>query len=53
MFYTAEDVMEMLGIGKSKAYEIIKKLNEELEAKGYIVVRGKVSKRYFDEKMYN
>ena len=52
MFYTVKEVMELLGIGKSKAYEIINRLNKELEAKGYIVVRGKVSKRYFDEKMY-
>lgn len=53
MFYTAEDVMKILGIGRSKAYAIIRQLNEELESRGYIIVKGKVSKRYFDEKMYS
>lgn len=36
----------------SKAYKIIRELNEELEQRGYIVVPGKVSKRYFYEKVY-
>lgn len=36
----------------SKADKIIRELNEELEQRGYIVVSGKVSKRYFYEKVY-
>ncbi len=36
----------------SKAYKIIRELNEELEQRGYIVVPGKVSKRYFYGKVY-
>lgn len=46
------DVMEALEVSESKAYGIIKKLNQELEAKGYIVVRGKISRVYFEEKLY-
>ncbi len=46
------DVMEALEVSESKAYGIIKKLNQELEAQGYIVVRGKVSRVYFEEKLY-
>lgn len=52
MFYTAQDLMEMLEVGKSKAYSIIKTLNAELNEKGYITVAGKVSKKYFKERMY-
>lgn len=46
------DVMEALEVSESKAYGIIKRLNQELEAQGYIVVRGKVSRVYFEEKLY-
>lgn len=46
------DVMTALEVSESKAYGIIKRLNQELEAKGYITVRGKVSRVYFEEKLY-
>lgn len=46
------DVMEALEVSESKAYGIIKQLNSELSAKGYIVIPGKVSRAYFEEKLY-
>ena len=49
---TAKEVAEVLGIGASKSYQIIRQLNAELEAKGYITVRGRISRAYFNEKMY-
>lgn len=52
MFYNVQDVMEILGVGRSKAYEIIKKLNGELADQGYFTVGGKVSKKYFDQRFY-
>lgn len=51
-FYQVEDVMEMLGVSKSKAYKIIQGLNKELSKKGYIIVAGKVPKKFFCEKFY-
>lgn len=51
-FYTVKDVMRILQVKEAKAYKIIRNLNEELEQRGYIVVAGKVSKKYFDEKVY-
>lgn len=51
-FYTVKDVMRILQAKQTKAYKIIRKLNEELEQRGYIVVPVKVSKRYFYEKVY-
>lgn len=48
----AKDIAEMCQISESKAYAIIKQLNEELKEKGFIVFRGRVSKAYFMEKMY-
>lgn len=46
------DVMAALEVSESKAYGIIKQLNSELSAKGYIVIPGKVSRAYFEEKVY-
>lgn len=51
-FYTVQDVMKILQVKESKAYKIIRQLNAELEKKGYLVVAGKVSKKYFMEKVY-
>ena len=48
----AKEIAEMCQISESKAYTIIKQLNEELKEKGFIVFRGRVSKAYFMEKMY-
>ena len=46
------DVMAALEVSESKAYGIIKQLNSELSARGYIVIPGKVSRAYFEEKVY-
>ncbi|XWX62826.1 transcriptional regulator [Desulfitobacterium sp. AusDCA] len=51
-FYQVNDVMDLLGVSKSKAYKIIQDLNKELKKKGYITVAGKVPKKYFLEKFY-
>lgn len=49
-YMTVKDVQDVLGISKSKAYGIIRELNEELKGKGYLVVRGKTSRAYFEHK---
>lgn len=48
----AEDVMEVLGVSRRKAYHIINDLNLMLEKDGYWVQRGKIPRPYFEEKMY-
>ena len=48
-----EDIMEILGIGQTKAYQIIRRLNEEIEAAGYFKpIGGRVSEAYFRERFY-
>jgi hypothetical protein len=48
-----DDVMQILGIKQSKAYSIMRKINKELEAKGYdTMISGRVSERAFREKLY-
>lgn len=52
LYYTANDIQEILDISRAKAYRIIKELNLELKSKGYIVMAGKIPKKYFAEKYY-
>jgi hypothetical protein len=51
-YYTVNDIQRILGISSSKAYSVIRGLNNELKAKGYITIAGKVSKKFFNEKYY-
>lgn len=52
LYYTASEVQCMLGVSRGKAYQIIKDLNQELGAKGYIVIAGKIPKQFFNEHYY-
>lgn len=51
-FITAPEVAEAMGVSVGKGYEIIRNLNKELKAQGYIVIAGKVSRKFFSEKYY-
>ena len=42
----SDDLMKLLKCKKSKAYEIIKILNLELEKKGFLTVNGKIPVSY-------
>lgn len=46
------DVMAVLEVSESKAYGILRQMNEELKAKGFITIPGKVPTAYFEEKIY-
>lgn len=52
IFYTADEVALQLGVSKAYAYKIIKKLNNELNQKGFITISGKVNKDYYNERIY-
>ena len=51
-FLEVGDVMQILGVSRSAAYKLMRQINSELEKKGYIVIRGKVSRKYFEERIY-
>lgn len=51
-YLTATDVAEYMDISVPMAYKIIRRLNNELSAGGYIVVAGRVNRRYFEQKIY-
>lgn len=50
--YTAKDISEILGVSESKSYQFIRQMNEELEKKGFMVCRGRVSVAYFQERFF-
>ena len=52
LFIRADEVIRLLGVSKSEAYRIIKRLNDEMASKGYIVVNGRVNRRYLEEQIY-
>ena len=52
IYYTAKDISQLLGVSVSKAYELIKIMNQELEKEGYLVLSGKVPIAYFGKRWY-
>ena len=50
-FLTVEEVAEQMGVSKSYAYKIVKKLNAELEQMGYLTVAGRINTNYFRKKV--
>ncbi|OUQ55785.1 ICEBs1 excisionase [Tyzzerella sp. An114] len=52
IYITANELSEMLGISTGHAYKIIRQLNKELEQAGFIVISGKVPRRYFEKRWY-
>jgi len=52
IYLSAKDVSELLAVSLSKAYKIVRSMNTELAAKGYLVIPGKVPTAYFKEQWY-
>lgn len=51
-FMDANEIVEVTGMSEGYAYKLIKQLNQELEQQGFITIRGRVSKKYFEERIY-
>lgn len=47
-----EEVAKVLNTSKGYAYKVIRRLNAELEERGCLVVKGKVSADYFAERFF-
>jgi hypothetical protein len=52
LFMHAQEVADELGISTPYAYRLVREMNEELKEKGYLVIPGRVSRQYFQEKFY-
>lgn len=51
-FLNANDVAQCMDISVSMAYKVIRKLNNELNAAGYLTIAGKVSRAYLETRLY-
>ena len=52
MFLSVAEVQGLLGMSKSYCYELVARLNDELEKMGKIVIPGRVPTNFFFEKFY-
>lgn len=52
LFITVKEVSQVLQVSNQQSYKIIRNMNEELKEKGYLVVRGRVDRKYFFEHFY-
>lgn len=52
-FLNAHDVAEYMDVSVGMAYKIIRRLNDELKSQGYLTVAGKVSRIYFEQKVFS
>ena len=50
IFIAVAEAADMLGISKSHAYKIVRDLNREMKAMGYLTIAGRINKSYFLEK---
>ena len=48
----AEDVEREIGVSKGYAYKLIREMNKELVANGYVVVAGKIPRAFWEKKFY-
>lgn len=51
-FIRADEVAQALDVSKPRAYKLIRQLNDELKAKGFITIAGRVNRQYFNERLY-
>ena len=50
-FMKVEDVATELGVSKSYAYKVVRRLNTDLKNMGYLTIAGRISKKYFIERL--
>ena len=51
-FMRVNEVADELGISKPCAYKLVQKLNGELKQKNFVTISGRISRQYFQERVY-
>lgn len=46
------DIAKKMGVSEAMGYKIIRNLNNELKEQGFITVQGRLSRQYFEERIY-
>lgn len=50
-FLTVDEVAVELQVSKSKAYQIVRELNADLQKQGYLTMAGRVNAAFFHKKV--
>lgn len=50
-YINSSELMQMLGLSKWKAHQLIRRLNKELESKGFITIKGRIPRAYLEERL--
>lgn len=51
-FMNAAELCSMMGVSESKAYDLIRTMNSELQRDGYLTVRGRVPTAYVKKRFF-
>lgn len=41
-----------MGVSEAYGYKLIRQLNNELKEQGFVTVQGRLSRQYFEERIY-
>lgn len=52
LFLNSNEVADLLNISQQQAYKIIRDMNKQLAEHGFLVLRGRINKKYFMEQIY-
>lgn len=51
-YVQVQEVAQLCNVSVSHAYRIMRTLNKELEAKGFVTTSGRISRKYLMERLY-
>ena len=52
LFVRAGDIAKEMSVSEAMGYKIIRNLNNELKEQGFVTVQGRLSRQYFEERIY-
>ena len=52
LFVRAGDIAKEMGVSEAMGYKIIRNLNNEPKEQGFVTVQGRLSRQYFEERIY-
>jgi len=52
LFLISKEVADLLNISQQQAYKIIRDMNKQLAEHCFLVIRGRINKKYFMEQIY-
>ena len=51
-YVTAEELSNELKISRTRSFDLVRRLNDELKSQGYIVFPGRISREYLKNRIF-